>query len=456
MNEQASSITPVGVLFLAVMTVLTWTLPRKRAWIPILITTCYMPLGQMFVVAGIHYQLFRVLLLVGACRVIVRGENQGLELTPFDKLFLYWAGATLILGTLTQFSFDRFINRSGEVYNALGAYFLFRCWIRSLDDVVENLGFLCWMIVPLAISMVVEKSTARNAFAVFGGVPAITQAREGSLRCQGAFRHPILAGTFGATLFPLFVGLWFQRRHKMPAAVGICSSMVVTLAASSSGALLAAISAGLGLAMWSIRNQMRVFRWIVVLIIVVLAIMMKAPVWYLIARMSEIVGGTGWHRSYLIDQAVNHFNEWWLVGSAYTAHWAPGGQVLVVDPNNMDITNQFVAEALGGGVIKVGLFVALIVKGFKIGGRWTHWPNRREPFSFSSRILVWSVGVALMAHCMSFLSVTYFDQIVVMWYWLLAIFSMLSTHGAMSRATLKARGVQVGPGTIPARPELVS
>jgi hypothetical protein len=310
------------------------------------------------------------------------------------------------------------------------------------------------MLVPLAISMLIEKSTGRNVFAVFGGVPAITQAREGSLRCQGAFRHPILAGTFGATLCPLFVGLWFQRGHKVPAVVGICSAMIVTLAASSSGALLAVISAVIGLVMWRIRNHMRVFRWIVILIIIALAIMMKAPVWYLIARMSEIVGGTGWHRSYLIDQAVHHFNEWWLVGSTFTAHWAPGGQVLVVDPNNMDITNQFVAEGLGGGLIKLGLFVALIVKGFKITGHWTHWMNRREPFPFPSRILVWACGVALMAHCMSFLSVTYFDQIVVIWYWLLAIFSMLSTRKAVSQVAIETAAGKRETDPERGRPEL--
>src|SRR5438477_7514135 len=116
MVQNSSNLTAIGVLFLAAMGVLTWALPRRHALIPLLITTCYMPLGQVFVVAGLHFPLFRILLLVGVCRVLTRGEAAGLELTRQDKIFFCWAAATLLIGTLTQPSFDRFINRSGDVY----------------------------------------------------------------------------------------------------------------------------------------------------------------------------------------------------------------------------------------------------------------------------------------------------------------------------------------------------
>jgi hypothetical protein len=282
------------------------------------------------------------------------------------------------------------------------------------------------MIVPLAISMAAEKVTTHNIFSVFGGVPEITQEREGKLRCQGAFRHPILAGTYAATLFPLCVSLWFIRgRNKLIAIGGVCGAAVATVAASSSGALLAMIGAFIGLALWPIRCHMRKVRWVILLSIIALAMVMKAPVWYLFARVSELTGGTGWHRSYLIDQAVGHFNEWWLVGSTYTAHWAPEGQVLAVDPNNMDITNNYIAEGLGGGMVKLGLFIAMIVQCFKTVGKWTHRENASKR---SLRLLIWALGVSLFAHCVSFMSIAYFDQIVVMWYWLLATMSMLGAE----------------------------
>jgi hypothetical protein len=352
---QEASVSPLAVLFLVVMVVLTMRLPRRYAPMPLLITTAYMPLGQSFIVAGLHFQFFRVLLLVGVCRVIMRHEREDMVLSPLDRMFIWWGIAGVVLGTLAEFGWERFVNRAGDGFNAFIAYFLFRCWIRNLEDVIQTVKLLALTILPMAISMLVEKFTTRNIFAVFGGVPEITQIREGKLRCQGAFRHPILAGTYAATLFPLFVGLWFQPRIKkwIPIA-GICGALIATIAASSSGALLASVAAVLGFALWGMRCKMHMIRWGIVLAIIALAIVMKAPVWYIPAKISDLMGGTGWHRSYLIDQAISHFNEWWLVGSAVTAHWAPAGQTLTVDPKNMDITNNYIAEGLGGGGDEAG------------------------------------------------------------------------------------------------------
>jgi hypothetical protein len=344
-----------------------------------------------------------------------------------DKLFIWWAIVTVVFGTLADLSVSRFINRAGTALNAVCVYFLVRCWARDFDDVLHTVRFLALMVVPLAASMIVEKFTMRNIFSVFGGVAEFAGIRDGKLRCQGAFRHPILAGTYGATLFPLFVGLWFsEKRKKWRAALGTGSAVVVTLAAASSGAFLALIAGTIGLALWRFRRYMRLIRLGVVGMLILLALVMKAPVWYVFSRLSELVGGTGWYRSYIIDMAVKHFDEWWLVGSAYTVHWAPAGEVVPGDPNNMDIINNYIAEGLGGGVLKLGLFVAMIVLCFKVVGRLAS--RKSGVLPPARKILMWSFGVCLFAHCISFLSVAYFDQIIVMWYWLLAVIAVFSVN----------------------------
>ena len=419
----ATVVTPIGLAFILVMAVLTFQLSRRYASMPLLITMAYMPLGQEFVIAGLHFQFFRVLLLLGVIRVFSKHEGSDMVLTPLDRVFIAWGIAGIVLGTLAEPTPERLVNRLGEGFNAFSSYFLFRCWIRSLEDVIQTAKCLAVAIVPIAASMMVEKFTSHNIFAVFGGIPEITLFREGKLRCQGAFRHPILAGTYAATVFPMFVGLWFDRRVKkwLPIA-GVTGAVVMTVAASSSGALMAIGAAFIGFALWGMRCQMSLIRRGLVFSILALAMVMKAPVWYLIARVSDVTGGTGWHRAYLIDQAVGHFNEWWLVGSTVTAHWAPAGQVLTVDPKNMDITNNYVAEGLGGGIVKLGLFIAMIVLSFKFVGRWTKTPDTT---AYSRRMFVWTMGICLLGHCASFISISYFDQIVVMWYWLLAAMSML-------------------------------
>jgi hypothetical protein len=429
MIPNTTHVTVLGLCFLLTMVALILRLGPAQASIPLLITVCYMPMGQEFNVGGLSFQYLRVLLLVGWCRALLLRETSALKFNKLDWIFLWWVAATLVLGTLANPTTERFISRGGEVYNALGAYYLFRCWIRDLDDLICLLRFLAVMIVPLAVSMVVEKFTTHNIFSVFGGVPETTGIRDGRLRCQGAFRHPILAGTYGATMVPMFVGLWFSaERQRLRAALGALSGIVVTIAAASSGALLAMLSAICALALWPLRYRMRYLRRVLVVSIIGMTFLMNAPVWYIFARLSVITGGTGWYRSYIIDQAIRHFDEWWLVGSTYTAHWAPGGEVVVGDPNNMDIINHYVAEGLGGGLVKLGLFITLIIMCFRTVGRWS---SKALLTSSPIQRLIWSVGVCLFAHCVSFLSVSYFDHLIVMWYWLLAVFSMLADELAV-------------------------
>jgi hypothetical protein len=183
-------------------------------------------------------------------------------------------------------------------------------------------------------------------------------------------------------------------------------------------ALLASMG---GMAFWKWRAHIRLVRRGAVVAIIVLAMVMNAPVWYLFDRLSNITGGTGWWRSFLIDQTISHFDEWWLFGTTYTLHWAPVGEVIAADPNMMDITNHYVIQCVSGGLLKLLLFLAIIVVSFKTMGRWLKF----EGVGSSAGILVWGAGVSLFAHSLSFVSTTYFDQIVVIWYWLLAVIACI-------------------------------
>jgi hypothetical protein len=420
--QQASNFNPLAFGLLVALVGLIWWLPRRFAVCPLLIMTCLMPMGQVMVLMGLNFHLFRILLLVGGLRVLVKGEAARLVTTRTDKLMACWAVAT-VLGTMSKPSMALFVSRSGDVYNAIGCYFFVRCVIVSFEDIVTSVRALAFLSLPVAVLMVVEKATAHNLLSVFGGVPSVTDIRDGHLRCQGAFRHPILAGTFGATQFPLFAALWFYRpRYRRLAVAAVISSLLIVVAASSSGALMALFAGMVGLTLWKWRRYMRSIRRGAVVAIIGLALVMKAPVWYLFARLSDVTGGTGWHRAYLIDQTIAHFDEWWLFGTTYTAHWGPGGQVIAADPNMMDITNHFVMEGVKGGVLKLALFIAMIVGCFRRVGRWIRVAGAKSP----AKIFVWAMGVSLFAHCLSFMSVPYFDQSIMVWFWLLAAISSLS------------------------------
>ncbi|RYD79344.1 MAG: hypothetical protein EOP84_13140 [Verrucomicrobiaceae bacterium] len=396
---------------------------RRNATIALLATALIVPLGQQILVMGLHFRFARILILIGVLRVLLRGEARTLRLTKVDRLFIGWALVTLSCGIFRGPKAETF----GMAYDALGAYFLFRVWVGNLQHLQGHLRTLTGLLMIMAVCMAIELATQRNLFFMFGGVPEISAVRDGRLRCQGPFRHPILAGTFAAAMFPLVVGLWFGARRDRPRAVaGMVSSILCTYAAASSGALLTLLGAIVGFCLWPMRSKMHLIRRGIVASIMIMAILMTPPVWFIIGRISEITGGTGWHRSHLIDQAITHIGEWWLIGTSYTAHWASDPYtILAVDPNNMDITNHYVAQATTGGALGLGLFLLMLATCYRTIGRAVRAGKNRRLHPK----VAWALGVSLFANCVAFISVSYFDQIQIYWFWLLAVISALSLAG---------------------------
>jgi len=157
---------------------------------------------------------------------------------------------------------------------------------------------------------------------------------------------------------------------------------------------------------------------------------MKAPVWYILSRLSQLIGGSGWHRAEIIDQAISHFRDWWLVGTTYTADWIAYHSS--IDPNNADITNQFVVEGVRGGIFKLALFILIIVLCFRSIGLAI---KSLDDDKLTIKILMWALGVSLLVHVVSFFSVSYFDQIVVIWYLVLAMISIACSPTVKSNET---------------------
>ncbi len=411
-------VNPLALVILIVLGALTWRLPRRFAVCPLPLMICLMPTGQVIELFGLHFYFYRLLLLVGAVRVVAKGEAAGLRLTRIDKVFLWWVIVSIIFGSLSKPSLQLLINRLGSAFDAFACFFFVRSVIGDTEDLVISVRAFAWAFVPLAVLMLVENGTAHNPFSIFGGVPDMPDVRHGRFRCQGPFEHAILAGSFAAAQLPLFVALYFYKSdYRRLAVAGVLCSFTVVLISVSSGAVLGLVAAAGGLAFWPFRRYTRELRRAAVLSILGLALLMKAPVWYIFARASGVFGGTGWHRSYLIDQAVTHLDEWWLFGTTVTAHW---GGAISADPNMMDITNQYVMEGVRGGLLTLLLFLMSIVQCFKAIGRQLH---MLDGLDLGRRLLIWCLGVSLFTHCILFLSIPYFDQTCLVWYWLLASIS---------------------------------
>jgi hypothetical protein len=185
--------------------------------------------------------------------------------------------------------------------------------------------------------------------------------------------------------------------------------------------VLAFASGLVGWWLFSIRSRMQLIRRGLLLTILILHVSMKPPVWFLLARMSIFDGSTGWHRSILIDRAIHHFDEWWLVGTYSTSSW---GYFM------FDVTNTYVLAGVEGGLITMLLFIRVIVRSFASAGLAVKaWGDTHR----AEQKLAWALGCALLVHAIDFISVVYCDQNVVCWYLLLA---MLSACRAIPREAL--------------------
>ena len=419
-----TTINLLALSFLILMGILLIALPRKYTLVPFFLSALYMTLGQHIVVMGLNFTIFRILIVIALIRIISRKDVSPIQFNSLDKIIILWGIVAMITGFLLDFStnnFDNLQHSAGQIFSALGSYFIFRFYITSIDDIKRVINILAIIIIPLAVIFLVEKATGRNMFSIFGGVPDFTIIRYDRLRCQGPFAHPILAGTLGATLMPIFVSSWFGRGGKFIAILAIASSIIIILTSASSGPLLAFISAVIALCMWPLRDRMRIISWGIFLGLITLHIIMKAPVWYLMGRISQITGGTGWGRSELIDTAISHFNEWWMIGTTKTAHWDSVG--VIPQENMMDITNQYILEGVYGGLARMLLFMTIIVIGFKFIGKAM---KALKNENLAIKFLPWALGASLFSHSVGYLSVAYFDQLIIMWCLLLAMISATS------------------------------
>ena len=416
LTDNITYISLLGVGFTALMCFLLLTLPRKWALVPVIILICYMTMGERVIVVGLNFTMIRILTLVGWIRILIRGELKSLKLNPIDKALIWFAISGMLIYVLQWQTFDAVKYEFGQVYNALGMYFLFRFLVRDMDDCLRVFKIAAVFIIPLAASMVVERMTGRNAFAEFGGVSPITAIRDGVLRCQGPFAHPVLAGTFGATLFPLFVGLWRSKGHKLLSFLAILSSGAMVLTSGSSGPVGTLLAGLLALGCWPHRKHMSTIRSGILVAVVGLEIVMKAHVWFLLARVGIFSGSTGHHRAYLIDRALANLDDWWLLGTRSTVAWDEYY-------NLFDITNQYLVYGADGGLITMLLFILVIVRCFGAVGLTVRALGEE---SRELQFCVWALGAALFSHVVTFLSVSYFDQNFVNWYLLLAIISTAS------------------------------
>ena len=410
---------PLVLVLVLLVGVIVLVRPRISIVGPLIAAFILIPMDQILVIGSLHFPMLRLLALFGFVRMVreklsSRGQVFSGGINNIDLAVISFAVVTALAGVLLFQEWGALIYQLGNIYTIFGVYFLLRYLIRDESDIVRMFRALACVAAVVAAVMTWEMITGHNPYALLGGANAADYAtsiaRAERFRATACFMHPILAGTFGAILLPLFVWLWWSGKpNRWMAVVGIVSATVITLASNSSTPVVAYAGGVLALGLWPLRNWMRLLRWAIVFMIVSLHLVMKAPVWHLIARIDVSGGSSSYHRFMLVDQCIRHFSDWWLVGVKSTFGWGW---------DMWDTANQYVSICDCSGLLPFILFLATIVYGFKyLGKARRNAPNRKQ------QVFLWALGAGLFANVVAFMGISYTDQTQVVWYALLATIS---------------------------------
>ena len=325
-------------------------------------------------------------------------------------MVVLWTVSLLIMLSLQWMDKQELINNLGVFLDGLGGYLVVRFFIPDGEAVRRTIKTLAVVGVIQGICMLNEQILHVNVFGYIGGLGPGLTIRDGKIRSEGVLGC-ISAGAFAGALIPLFLGLWTERKYRLLMCAGVAGATVMVFTSNSSTSVLALAASALAIVCWPLRKQMTLIRRGIVLVLVALHLVMHGPVWSLIARVDVTGSSSGYHRYYLVDNCVRHFSEWWLIGYKDYDKW---GFMM------FDLCNQFVVQAVMGGLLALVAYIAIVSRSFGALG-----DARKEVQGDRKREwLLWCLGSALFSVVVAHFGINY---PAMMEMWLFALWSSIST-----------------------------
>ncbi len=418
---------PIAAFTLAIIACLLMFGSRRWAFLAMAAGALYLTQGASVQVLGLNLFAVRFLEMAGFLRVMARGEFSFSRLNSIDRALIVLYGYTTVIYLIR--SREEMAYQIGLAVDAFLAYFTARGLLRNMEDWRWFLRTFALLLIPYVALVMVESFTHRNLFTLMGALPHSSGewSRGGRIRCFGSFRHPSLLGTIAVSFIPLYIGMAFAAVDRARALLAIALCLVIVWAANSGGPVSGVGAGVLAWFTWRLRTKMQWVRRGMVAMVVMAILLMKAPVWYLIEHVSDITGGDGWHRAFLLDTTYKHLSLWWLAGMPIsgTAGWFAYDQPVT---GGADITNQFVAFGLAAGLGAIALFIVLLTRAYSSIGTSAVVLRAASPASRESECLLWGLGCMLTAHIANWLGIIYFDQTYLLWFMQLAAVSTLTQH----------------------------
>lgn len=435
-----SAMSPIVAVYLLIALIVILTVPRNKAITPFLVAFFTIPVGEVLVLGGFHFTALRVLILAGLARRLTFGKGRDVGKYPggfsrIDWMVVAWALSACVAQCVQFMNEPSIINALGELLDTLGGYLVVRSLITDGEGVRRLIKTMALLCVILGACMIYEQVGHMNVFGLMGGISREVTVRNGKIR-SGATLGCLYAGAFSGVLIPVFLWLWTQRRCKLIAIAGIVGATAMVATSNSSTSWLAYMGSFIGLAFWPLRRQMRLIRYGIVTMLVSLHMVMKAPVWALIARIDLTGSSSGEQRYMLVDMTMKHIPAWWFVGTPAYVNWGW---------DSWDLCNQFVAVALTGGMLTLIFYIGIFSRGFGSLGDARKRINglRRQEW------LLWALGSSLFATVVAHFGINYMAQLIMGFFPLVACISVAASE-TRRPAALPAQTPVTAPGESPA------
>ena len=422
-----SVISPIVAVMLAIAIVLIIVLPRNRVIMPFLIAFFTIPIGEVLVVGGVHFTALRILILTVLARRLTfsRREKYPGGINSIDLCVFLWSISAVIAFFLQFPGGPALIQGMGVLLDTLGGYLAIRSLIQDSDGVRFTIKSLSVVCAILGLCMINEQISHINVFGLLGGMGTTVSVREGHIRSSATLGY-LYAGAFAGVLVPLFVWLWKEPKSRVVAAVGLLAATAMVITSYSSTSQLALLGSVAGLGFWPQRKKMRMIRLGIFSILAGLDMVMKAPVWALIARVDLTGSSSSYQRYALIDMTVRHFSSWWLIGTPDYINWGW---------DSWDLCNQFAAVALSGGLLTLIFYIWIFKSGFSTLGT----ARKRLEGDKREEWLLWCFGSSLFATLVAHFGINYMAQLIMGFFPIIACISVVAFEA--KQATVPATEV---------------
>ena len=435
-----SLLNPLVAVWLLIAIIWIFAVPRAKSITPFLLAFFTIPIGQVILIGGFHFTALRILILAGLVRraFFPGGRRNGKfpgGINGIDWVVILWAVSAFICDWLEFRQLPALINVCGTLIDTLGGYLVVRSFVVDGEGVKRTVKTLAMICTIQGVCMIIEQITRVNVFGLLGGMYDFVVVRDGRMRSSGIFGY-LWAGAFGAVLMPMFLWLWNEKKSRLIAACGLVGATAMVITSNSSTSLLAFAGACLGLAFWPLRKQMRTIRLGLVVMLTGLHLVMKAPVWALIARI-DLTGSSSSNQRYmLVDMTIRRFGQWWLVGTPDYVNWGW---------DSWDLCNQFVAVALTGGLLALIFYIMIFSRSFSAVGKARHLisGDRRKEW------MLWCFGSSLFANVVAHFGINYMAQLIMGFFPLIACISVVTYETRRAAAASKAEKTAPLPPPVP-------